>query len=224
MTFSIAARLPDVSMFGMAIASSSPAVCARCVHLRAGIGAVATQNITDPALGRTVLDRLGQGMSAAQALALTLAATPYSSYRQLIVLGVSGSPAVHTGTHALGIHATAVGEDAASAGNLLANSQVPQTMLDSFEQASGPFGTRLLQALQAGQVQGGETGPIRSAGLTIVREVSWPIVDLRVDWDERDPIDALVRLWTIYAPQIDDYVNRALDPGCAASFGVPGDP
>jgi uncharacterized Ntn-hydrolase superfamily protein len=97
-------------------------------------------------------------------------------------------------------------------------------MLSAFEQTSGPFGVRLLQALRAGHTQGGETGPIRSAGLMIVREVSWPIVDLRVDWDERDPIDALVRLWAIYAPQIEDYVNRALNPTGAPSFHVPGDP
>ena len=224
MTFSIAARLPDASLFGIAIASSSPAVAARCVHLRAGVGAVATQNITDPSLGPTILDRLEQHNSARVALETALSATAHAQYRQLIVIGPSEAPAVHSGTHALGIHATAVGEHAASAGNLLANAQVPPTMLNAYERASGPFGLRLLQALRAGHTQGGETGPIRSAGLMIVREVPWPIVDLRVDWDERDPIDALIRLWAIYAPQIDDYVNRALNPAGAASFGVPGDP
>jgi len=45
-TFSIAARSPDAALFGIAIASSSPAVAARCAHARAGAGAVATQNIT----------------------------------------------------------------------------------------------------------------------------------------------------------------------------------
>ena len=224
MTFSIAARTGDASLFGIAIASSSPAVAARCVHMRAGIGAVATQNITDPSLGRTILDALGQQKSGQAALEMALCATPYAPYRQLIVIGPSQAPVVHSGAHTLGIHATAVGEHAACAGNLLANPQVPLTILAAFEQASGPFGLRLLQALRAGQARGGEAGPIRSAGLMIVREVPWPIVDLRVDWDERDPIDALVRLWAIYAPQIDDYVNRALNPAGAASFGVPGDP
>jgi uncharacterized Ntn-hydrolase superfamily protein len=82
----------------------------------------------------------------------------------------------------------------------------------------------LLRGLEAGQSHGGEAGAIHSAALCIVRDVSWPIVDLRVDWDERDPIAALSRLWEIYAPQIEDYVKRALDPVNAASFGVPGDP
>jgi uncharacterized Ntn-hydrolase superfamily protein len=97
-------------------------------------------------------------------------------------------------------------------------------MLESFDAASGSLGARLLEGLRAGHLHGGEAGPIRSAGLMIVREVSWPIVDLRIDWDEKDPIEALLRLWEIFSPQIDDYVNRALNPGGARSFGVPGDP
>jgi uncharacterized Ntn-hydrolase superfamily protein len=57
-----------------------------------------------------------------------------------------------------------------------------------------------------------------------VREVSWPVADLRVDWSDEDPIARLAALWGLYAPQIDDYVRRALDPGAAPSFDVPGDP
>ena len=72
--------------------------------------------------------------------------------------------------------------------------------------------------------QGGEAGPIHSAGLLIVREVSWPIVDLRVDWSESDPVATLAGIWDIYSPQIDDYVRRALDPAAAPRYGVPGDP
>ena len=58
----------------------------------------------------------------------------------------------------------------------------------------------------------------------VVREVAWPIVDLRIDWADRDPLEALRRLWTLYAPQMDAYVQRALDPRAAPSYGVPGDP
>jgi len=60
--------------------------------------------------------------------------------------------------------------------------------------------------------------------LLVVREVSWPIVDLRVDWHGHDPLGALAATWDIYAPQIDDYVRRALDPGAAPGFIVPGNP
>ena len=224
MTFSIAARSEDGSLFGIAIASSSPAVGARCIHVRAGIGAVATQNITDPALGPRILEALAQGASAQSALDAALAETQFAAYRQLIAITHAGPPAVHTGTEALGVSASAAGATAAAAGNLLANSQVPQRMLDAFERTTGQFGVRLLAALLAGQSQGGESGPIHSAALVIARELSWPIVDLRVDWDERDPLKALAHLWDIYAPQIDDYVKRALDPAAAPSFGVSADP
>ena len=116
-----------------------------------------------------------------------------------------------------------MGADAAAAGNLLASPAVPGAMIAAFEVGTGHLGDRLLRALRAGLDAGGEAGPLHSAGLLVVREVSWPIVDLRVDWHD-DPIAALEELWRLYAPQIDDYVRRAIDPGRAPNFGVPGDP
>jgi len=224
MTFSIAARTPDGSLFGIAIASSSPAVAARCAHVRAGVGAVATQNITDPSLGPEILTELSRGLSAREALDAAVAKTPFAAYRQLLVVARTGPPAVHSGSHALGTHSSAIATDAAAAGNLLATPDVPAAMLQAFEQAAGHLGARLLSALRTGCLCGGEAGPIHSAGLVVVREVSWPIVDLRVDWDERDPVAALSSIWDIYAPQIDAYVTRALDPTRAPTFQVPGDP
>jgi uncharacterized Ntn-hydrolase superfamily protein len=78
--------------------------------------------------------------------------------------------------------------------------------------------------MKAGLAAGGEAGPVRSAGLLLVREVPWPVADLRVDWHETDPIAALSELWQLYKPQLDAYVTRALDPSAAPGFGVPGDP
>jgi uncharacterized Ntn-hydrolase superfamily protein len=217
-TFSLVGRSTDGRMFGMAIASSSPAVAARCAHARAGIGVVATQNVTDPALGPQILKSLAGGATAAAALAEALAATPYGAYRQVMALAGSGPAATHTGSQALGTAAHALGVDCAAAGNLLARRDVPTAMVEAFEGASGHFGSRLLEALRAGAQCGGESGPVHSAGLLVVRDVSWPIVDLRVDWHETNPIGALSELWRIYAPQIDDYVRRAVSPGEAPSF------
>ena len=84
-------------LFGVAIASSSPAVAARCAHARAGAGVVATQNITDPALGPQILRALAAGTTAGAALARALEPTPFGAYRQLLVLGRTGPPAMHTG-------------------------------------------------------------------------------------------------------------------------------
>ncbi len=208
----------------MAIASSSPAVAARCAHALPGVGVVATQNITDPALGPAVLRAMAAGAATEAALAGALAATPYAAYRQLLALGKTAAPAAHTGSRALGIAGVALGGDAAAAGNLLARTDVPTAMVAAFEGATGHFGARLLAGLKAGALQGGEAGPVHSAGLLVVRDVSWPIIDLRIDWSETDPIAALMVLWGIYAPQIEDYVRRAQHPGEAPSFGVPGNP
>jgi len=222
-TFSIAARSADAGLFGIAIASSSPAVAARCAHARAGAGAVATQNITDPSLGPRILSSLAGGAPAPQALSEALAATPFGAYRQLLVVAREGAPLVHSGEHALGTVASSIGRDAAAAGNLLAHARVPAVMIETFESASGHLGARLLAALRAGLASGGEAGPVHSAGLLVVRDQSWPIVDLRVDWSEGNPVAALADIWDIYSPQIDDYVRRALDPAAAPRFGVPGD-
>jgi uncharacterized Ntn-hydrolase superfamily protein len=222
MTFSIAARCTQTRMFGVAIASSSPAVAARCAHARAGVGAVATQNITDPSLGPRILDSLALGTGADGALRDALKSTAFGAYRQLVVLDEKGPPAIHSGEHALGLVASAVGAHSAAAGNLLMRADVPAAMVSAFEAAAGHLGVRLLQALRAGAERGGEAGPVHSAGLLVVREVSWPIVDLRVDWNDHDPIAELAAIWDIYAPQIEDYVRRALNPDTAPSYGVPG--
>ena len=58
MTFSLVARCEDTGMFGVAVSSSSPAVAARCAYARAGVGGVASQNITDPTLGPRALDMM----------------------------------------------------------------------------------------------------------------------------------------------------------------------
>ena len=70
---------------------------------------------------------------------------------------------------------------------------------------------------------GGEAGPVHSAALKVAGELTWPLVDLRVDWADEDPIGQLDALWQAYRPQMQDYVTRALDPTAAPSYGVPGD-
>ena len=224
MTLSVLARSADATLLGVAIASSSPAVAARCAHGRAQVGVVATQNVTDPALAPQVLDGLVQGLDARAAGERALAGTPFSAYRQLIVMSRFGAPFMHTGEHALGAAGQASGVDVAAAGNLLASREVPASMVRGFESTVGSLGERLLGALGAGLAAGGEAGPVHSAGLLIFREVSWPIVDLRIDWSDADPLGALIELWQRYYPQIEDYVQRAVDPTRAPSFAVPGDP
>lgn len=222
MTFSIVARCAETGQFGVAISSSSPAVAARCAHARAGAGAVATQNVTDPRLGPQALDLLARGALAGEAVAILLRGMAHPDYRQLLVVDRAGGVAIHSGARALGLWAEATGVDCAAGGNLLADAGVPTAMVAAFGVARGSLGDRLLAALQAGLAAGGEAGPVRSAGLLVVDRESWPFVDLRIDWAD-DPIGALATAWDVYAPQAEAYVTRALNPVAAPSYGVPGD-
>jgi uncharacterized Ntn-hydrolase superfamily protein len=224
MTFSLAARCKRTGQFAVAVTSSSPAVAARCAFARAGVGAVTTQNVTDPRLGPALLAVLAQGLDAEAALERVLAGASYPEYRQLTVLDTHGRTASWSGENTLGVNAQALGQDAVSAGNLLANTGVPEAVRAAFA-ASDPsleLGARVIGAMQAGLAAGGEAGPLRSAGLLVVDREAWPIADLRVDWHEQ-PLAELAALWDVWAPQMRDYVTRALNPTAAPSYGVPGD-
>ena len=224
MTFSISARCADTGMFGIAVSSSSPCVAARCAHARAGVGVVATQNITDPRLGPKGLDLMAGGLSAVQALERLKADAPHLQYRQLALVDASGRTASFSGERTLGTHRVAEAQDVVAAGNLLASPLVPERMVAAFRQRAGAhLGDRLLGAMRAALDAGGEEGPVRSVGMLLVRDVPWPVADLRVDWSD-DPIGDLERLWARWQPEMEAYVSRALDPAAAPSYGVPGDP
>ncbi|MDO5704004.1 MAG: DUF1028 domain-containing protein [Paracoccus sp. (in: a-proteobacteria)] len=223
MTFSLVARCAETGMFGVAISSSSPAVAARCSHARAGIGAVASQNVTDPSLGPLALDLMEGGLSAAEAIAEVQRRGRFIEYRQVLAVDRQGRTAIHSGPNSLGIWTQAQAQDVASGGNLLANDSVPQAIVDGFLTARGHLGDRLIAALRAGLAAGGEAGPIHSAGLKIVDKVNWPVADLRCDWTEDCPVETVAVAWDIYKPQLEAYVQRALDPRAAPSYGVPGD-
>jgi uncharacterized Ntn-hydrolase superfamily protein len=224
MTFSIAGHCARTGAFGVAITTSSIAVGARCPHARAGVGAVATQNVTDPALGLLLLDLMERGLSARAAIDAITRDRPGIDYRQLTAVDRHGGSASWSGAHILGRHGVSERPNAVAAGNLLATSALPEAMTAAFAlNPEAPLAERLLGALEAGLAAGGEEGPLHSAALLVFRAQSYPFVSLRVDWDEA-PLAALRRLWIAYEPQAEDYLQRALTPEGAKSFNVPGDP
>ena len=75
-------------------------------------------------------------------------------------------------------------------------------MVNSFvENSKLFFPERLMKSLKAGLDAGGEAGPVHSAGIKVVDNTSWPLIDLRIDWSDNDPIDELNKLWKAYEPQ-----------------------
>lgn len=217
MTYSIAARCAQTGAFGIAITSSSICVASRCAWV-SPLGAVSTQNITDPALGPAGLALLRQGLGAGAVLQNLLAGTPQPEYRQVGVIDRYGKTALHSGKEALPLATFAEGPACIALGNLLASPDVPARMIAAFVGAPGePLAERLMRALEAGLEAGGETGDEHAAGLHVAEIHDWPVVDLRVDWHD-EPIAELRRLWALYAPQRKDYEARARAPGNAPGF------
>ena len=130
-------------------------------------------------------------------------------------------PAAFSGKYTLGVYSQCVGEHAVVAGNLLENEDVPKAMVHAFAESVGSLAERLMVALKAGLAQGGEAGPVHSAGLLVVDKLEWPVINLRVDWSDT-PIEDLYQLWKVYEPQVEDYIVRALNPTDSPSYGVPG--
>jgi uncharacterized Ntn-hydrolase superfamily protein len=224
MTFSIAGRCAASGAFGVAITTSSIAVGARCPHARAGVGAVATQNVTDPDLGPLLLDLMQDGLTAREAIDKLTKDRPHIDYRQLTAVDKHGNSASWSGTHILGTWSVSEAPDCVAAGNLLEDRFLTETMTASFNANAGQhLAERLLRALEAGLEAGGEEGPVHSAALLVVHDQAFPLVSLRVDWDDDNPIGSLRKLWEAYRPQMGAYLQRAIDPTKAPSYGVPGD-
>jgi len=221
LTFSLAGRCTGA--MGGVIATSSPAVGARCLYARAEVGVVLTQNRTDPRLGPRGLRLLADGCSPAATLAALLASTPHAGWRQLAVLDRIGEAAHHSGHNIRSRHQGVIGRNCVAAGNILRTDAVPGAMVRAFEDAEGDdLPARLLAALEAGDAAGGEVLSLRSSALLVVWEEAFPYADLRVD-AAPNPIAALRALWDEYAPHADDYVRRALDPdscGPPASYST----
>ncbi len=224
MTFSITGHCARTGMAGVAITTSSICVGSRCPHARAGVGAVATQNVTDPTLADRVFERLEAGETATEAVAAVMDGRVNADYRQLAVVDMAGRTGHFTGSHILGTNRVVEGDHCIAAGNLLSTLEVPAAMVAGFEaNPEAHLADRLLRGLEAGLAAGGEEGPVRSAALVVHHDQPFALVDLRCDWDEDDPVVVLRRLWTDYEPQMQPYLDRAVNPGAAPSYGVAGD-
>ena len=207
----------------MVLSSSSPAVASRCIHLRHGVGGVASQNITDPRLGWTLLDLMEQGEGVHDALASVVKSAPTSSYRQLAAVDANGGSATFSGSHCLGISNQVSAENCAAAGNMLSDPDVIDAVIDAFVNSQAiDFEEQLLEAIMAGVNVGGEEGPLHSAGIRVTGPNGWALTDLRIDFDHQ-PVEKLWQLWQDWKPQLFDYQTRGLDPASAPAYGVPGD-
>ncbi len=202
MTLSIVARDPVTGQMGVVVQTAYFAVGAFVPWLRPGVGAVASQAITEPAHGPAILDRLAGGMSTGEALAEVIGADPQRQIRQLGVVDAAGDTASHTGQKCMSNAGHVAGDGVSVQCNLAAADGVWDTMLTAFEESDGSLTGRMMEALFAGERAGGDVRGRQSAALVVVsgdsRDAVWRrTIDLRVD-DHPAPLDELARLLEVH--------------------------
>ena len=212
MTFSLAGRCERTGAVGAVIASASMAVAARCVAVRAGVGAVCSQSTTDPRLREALLEAMASGLAASDALAAVVDRTADIAYRQLAAVDAAGGSASYSGESGAGRGDGRLrrgcrrrGQPAGQSGR--ARGDALRLPGPGMRQPRRPAHRRP----EAGLAAGGEVSPVRSAGMIIAESAPWPVTDLRVDWHD-DPVGQLAGLWQIWQPQAESYVQRALRP------------
>lgn len=215
MTFSLIGRCARTGQFGAAATTSSLAVGARVHAVAPRIGAVLTQHRTDPRLGPRGIDLLRSGCTAEETVAALVASTAHHGWRQLAAIDAAGRTAHFHGARVKPESGAAHARDCVAIGNILSSAQVPDAMAAAFAADPDlPLAERLVRALEAGEAAGGEHGPVTSASLLVFGDHDFALVDLRVD-KSAQPIPALRGLWEEYAPLVEGYALRVLDPDSA---------
>lgn len=213
MTFSVAGLCPCTGEMGCALATSSMAAGARAQFISADAGVVLSQARSDPRLGMLGLARLREGSNAREALKTMIDASPHSAWRQLAVIDLNGQAVAFSGAKCTEAKRELTAHGLVALGNGLAGKRVVDAMLAAvWASPERSLGERLIIGLEAGLEAGGEAYPLRSAALKVARP-GLPLlpIDLRVDCSET-PIAELRRLWSLWLPMIDSYIQRCIDP------------
>ena len=198
MTFSILARNPNNGRFGVAVATCHLAVGSTVPHIRSGVGAVATQAHTNPYLGICGLERLEQHADAQDVLNSLLLDDPHRDRRQFHLIDLDGRTACWTGADCEGWAGHRHHPNLSVAGNCLVGEVVLEAMEQTFltSDPNWKLGRRLMTALQAGELAGGDHRAISStsAALQVSGEAAFPLLDLRVDF-RTGAVEELVELY-----------------------------
>src|SRR5262245_18429812 len=201
-TFSIVARDPATGELGVAVQSHWFSVGSSVPWIEAGVGAVATQSFVDPSYGKLGLDLMRAGKSAPDALKALIAGDAGENVRQVAMIDAQGRVAAHTGSNNIAAAGHIVGKDFSVQANLMLNEKIWPAMAKAFEASKGDLADRMLAALDAAQLAGGDIRGRQSAALIVVTGTptgkAWADrrFDLRVD-DSADPLRELRRLVTL---------------------------
>jgi uncharacterized Ntn-hydrolase superfamily protein len=194
MTWSIIAKDNATGQIGIAVATKFFAVGSRVPHIAAGIGGVATQALVNPYYGIDGARLLREGRDPRDIIETLIAGDAGHASRQLHILDAKGRIAAYTGKDCVGWCGHLQGDGFSIAGNMLAGGRVLDDTAEAYVANIGmPFARRLIAAMHAGELAGGDKRGKQSAALLIYGEEEWSDLDLRVD-DHIDPLAELGRL------------------------------
>jgi len=201
-TYSIVARDPETGQLGVAVQSHYFSVGSVVTWAEAGVGAVATQSLSDPAYGKLGLDMMRAGKSAPDTLAGLVASDSMQAVRQVAMVDAQGQVAAHTGQFAIAEAGHITGDGFSVQANMMLKNSVWPAMAEAYRGAKGEMVDRFLAALDAAEAEGGDIRGRQSAAILIVEAKSsgrpWidTTFDLRVD-DAAEPLVEIRRLVAI---------------------------
>ncbi len=217
-TYSIVARDPQTGQFGVAVQTHQMSVGAGVPWLLPGVGAVATQSMTNISFGPTALRMLREGVSATHVIRALVASDDHENRRQVAVVDAEGRAAAHTGRGCIAEAGHHIGQGYSVQANMMTRNTVVQAMAKAYETAEGDLAQRMLAALEAAQAEDGDIRGMQSAALVVapasITEPEWlRDYNLRVDEHEK-PVEELARLVRNRRAQIvDEEGHKLLEQG-----------
>jgi len=198
MTWSIVAHDPNSDAFAVAVATKAFAVGASCPFVRAGVGAVSTQSMTNRYLGPAILDAMARGLVPAAAIEGALAGDEGRGIRQVHAIDRNGLTAAWTGGNCVEWCGSVSAGGISVAGNMLAGETTVAATLASWKANRDlAMADRLMTAMEAGEAAGGDRRGKQSAAMVMVTTEDFPDLNLRVD-DHAEPLLELRRLLSVW--------------------------
>ena len=218
-TYSIVAFDSVTGDLGVIVQSKFPNVGGIVPWAKAGVGAVATQSLSNTAYGERGLELLAQGATAEEALRIIMRTDTMLGDRQVGIVDARGNAATFSGVNTFdwaggrtggqaggrpgGKGEVITGRTYAAQGNIIVSDQTVKNLALTFERSTGNLAERLIAALKAGQSGGGDKRGMQSAALLVVRKNAGYLgandrfIDIRV-YDAEDPIKELERLYALH--------------------------
>jgi uncharacterized Ntn-hydrolase superfamily protein len=220
-TYSIVGWDSATGDLGVIVQSKFPNVGGLVPWARAGVGAVATQSLSNTDYGERGLELMAKGATAEQALREVMKTDTMLQDRQVGVVDARGRAASFSGNNTFdwsggrvgapggsgsiagGKGQVLVGRGFSAQGNIIVSDQTVKNLAETFERTRGGLADRLLAALKAGQAGGGDKRGMQSAALLVVRKNAGYLgandrfIDIRV-YDAPDPIAELERLLALH--------------------------